>query len=61
MKDVAQVLSIRFPVELAHAAISYEGSKHVAQIIAGHNDWDPLNPVAVSPHLVDADPIRIVT
>lgn len=61
MKNVAQINSIRLPVELAHAPISYEGRKHVAQVIASHNDWDPLYEVAVSPHLVHADTVGVIT
>ena len=61
MKNVAQVNPIRFPVELAHTPISYEGGKHVAQVVASHNDWDPLNEIAVSPHLIHADSVGIIT
>lgn len=61
MKDVAQVNSIRLPVELAHAPISYEGRKHVAQVIASDNYWNPLYEVTVSPHLVHADTVGVVT
>ena len=61
MKDVAQFCAIRLPVELGHAAISHKRREHVAQVISSHNDWDSLYDITISPLLIYADSVGVVT
>lgn len=61
MEDAAEVMSVWLPVVLGHAAITHKGCKHVAQVIACHNDGYPLYPVILPPSLVNADTRGVIT
>lgn len=60
-QDVAKIFSARFPVIFCHAPITYEGCKHLAQIIACYNDRHSLDGVTFSPLLIYTDSVGIIT
>lgn len=55
VKDGHELLSLRLPEELGHAAVANQGGEHLAKVVAGDDDGDAANPVALTPLLPDGD------
>mmetsp|Transcript_5180 Transcript_5180/g.11294 ORF Transcript_5180/g.11294 Transcript_5180/m.11294 type:complete len:261 (-) Transcript_5180:446-1228(-) len=60
VQDGHQVLQLRLPIELVHAAVTDEGRKHLAEVIAGDDDGGAPHQVVLPPVLTDAHSVGVV-
>ena len=58
--NALQLLPLRLPIELVHAAVADQRGKHLAEVIPGHDDRGPPDRGLLNPVLPDGHSLGIV-